>query len=161
MADHDHATSSSHFKHDVFLSFRGNTRYGFTAHLFDALNRNGIKTFRDDGGLRLGDEISPKLLEAIEKSRMSIVVLCGDYASSRWCLDELVKIMECKDKGRRVVPVFYHVEPREVRHQKNQYETAMIRHEERYGRDSPMVAAWRSALVAISNLSGASCNKNK
>ena len=159
MADHDHATSSSHFKHDVFLSFRGNTRHAFTDHLFDALIRNGINTFRDDRGVGFGNEIRPTLLEAIEKSRMSIVVLCGNYASSTWCLDELVKIMECKDKGRPVIPVFYHVEPREVRYQQNQYETAMIEHENKYGRDSPRLAAWRSALVAVSNLSGESCNK--
>ena len=34
---------------EVFLSFRGeDTRLGFTGYLYQALDRNGIKTFVDD-----------------------------------------------------------------------------------------------------------------
>ena len=159
MADHS-ATTSSHFKYDVFLSFRGDTRFGFTDCLYHALINKRINTFRDDPNLRVGDEIRPTLLDAIEKSRMSIVVLCQNYASSSWCLDELVKIMECSDKGRKrpILPIFYQVEPSDVRHQRNQYETAMIKHEN--GRNSHKVEAWRSALSAVGDLSGKHCTKD-
>ncbi|RVW64939.1 TMV resistance protein N [Vitis vinifera] len=91
------ATSYSQWKYDVFLSFRGeDTRNNFTAHLYDALHCKGINAFIDADKLRIGEIISPALLSAIEGSRFSIVVLSENYASSRWCLEELVKILECK-----------------------------------------------------------------
>ena len=38
-----------------------------------------------------------------------------NYASSRWCFDELVMIMDCKRNGDYIVlPVFYDVDPPEV-----------------------------------------------
>lgn len=144
------------FKHDVFLSFRGETRYSFTDHLYHSLLRNGINVFRDDKKLKIGDEIGPSLLHAIEVSRISIVVLCRDYASSTWCLDELVKIVDCyfETKGNSVLVIFYKVEPSDVRYQKNCYETAMIELEKRFGRESKKVIAWRLALSRVCALSG-------
>ncbi|KAL6311265.1 hypothetical protein AAG906_016232 [Vitis piasezkii] len=53
----------------------------------------GINTFRDDQ-LKRGEEIKSELLKTIEESRISIVVFSKDYAQSKWCLDELAKIME-------------------------------------------------------------------
>ena len=33
------------------------------------------------------------------------------YAHSKWCLDELAKIMQCKEEMDQIVlPVFYHVD---------------------------------------------------
>ncbi|KAM3357090.1 hypothetical protein P3S68_023804 [Capsicum galapagoense] len=59
--------------------------------------------------------ISPALEEGIENSNISIVVLSTKYASSRWYLDELVKILGCKEKlKQRVMPIFYDVLPNEV-----------------------------------------------
>ncbi|XLR32636.1 hypothetical protein S83_060536 [Arachis hypogaea] len=132
MADHDAESSSSHFIYDVFLSFRGFTRYGFTDRLYHALHERGITTFRDDENVRVGDRIRDTLLEAIERSRMSIAVLCKDYASSTWCLDELVQIMKCWNNGKNqpVLPIFYQVEPSDVRRQRNQYEKDMMKHED-------------------------------
>jgi len=49
-----------------------------------------------DDKLRSGEEISPSLLKAIEESAISIIVLSKNYASSQWCLDELMKILECR-----------------------------------------------------------------
>ncbi|PNX77670.1 NBS-containing resistance-like protein [Trifolium pratense] len=143
------------FTHDVFLSFRGRTRYSFTDHLFRSLLRHGIDVFRDDKNIKIGDEIGPSLLQAIEASRISIVVLCKDYASSSWCLDELVKIVDCyENNGKLVFVIFYKVEPSDVRHQRNSYEIAMIEHENRFGRESEKVKAWRAALNRVCALSG-------
>nr|XP_029153508.1 TMV resistance protein N-like [Arachis hypogaea] len=161
--DHDAESSSSHFIYDVFLSFRGFTRYGFTDRLYHSLCERGITTFRDDENLRVGDRIRDTLLEAIERSRMSIVVLCQNYASSSWCLDELVQIMKCSDKGtkRPVLPVFYQVEPSDVRHQRNQYEKDMMSHENRYCNDLNKVKEWRLALYEVCGLSGKHCAENR
>ncbi|XP_039059053.1 disease resistance protein RPV1-like [Hibiscus syriacus] len=55
-------------KYDVFLSFRGeDTRKNFTDHLYDALNRSGIITFRDDPKMDAGEEIAPQLFRAIQQ----------------------------------------------------------------------------------------------
>ncbi|KAM7473445.1 hypothetical protein LguiB_020688 [Lonicera macranthoides] len=102
-------------KYDVFLSFRGeDTRKTFIDHLYSALVRSGIYTFKDDERLKTGESISPALLKAIEESSFAVVVFSKNYASSRWCLDELVKIMECSNKspkGQTVIPIFYDVKP--------------------------------------------------
>lgn len=48
----------------------------------------------------------------------SIVIFSKNYASSKWCLDELVKIVECKEtRGHHLMLVFYKVEPSEIRDQ--------------------------------------------
>ena len=83
------------------------------------MNQKGIFTFRDDEELERGTVISPELMKAIEESRFAIVILSKDYASSSWCLTELVKIIECMKKTRLiVVPVFYHVDPSDVLNQR-------------------------------------------
>ena len=83
--------------YDVFLSFRGeDTRRNFTSHLYDALSRKKIKTFIDNNELQKGDEISPALIKAIKESHASIVIFSENYASSKWCLNELKQILECK-----------------------------------------------------------------
>ncbi|GKE49370.1 Toll/interleukin-1 receptor domain-containing protein, partial [Tanacetum coccineum] len=82
------------FKYDVFLSFRGgDTRKKFVDHLYHALMDKGIYT--DDEKIQKGIRISDDLLKSIEDSIFYIIVFSKNYASSSWCLEELVKIMEC------------------------------------------------------------------
>ncbi|CAK7324595.1 unnamed protein product [Dovyalis caffra] len=69
----------------------------FTDHLYTALKQAGIRTFGDDNKLTRGEDVSSQILKAIQPSKISIVVFSQGYASSRWCLDELVKIPECKN----------------------------------------------------------------
>jgi hypothetical protein len=141
----------------IFLSFRGeDTRYSFTGFLYDALCREGFNTFMDDGGgLRNGDQISSSLSNAIEASRISIIILSENYASSTWCLDELVKILECKQsKNQLVWPIFYKVEPSNIRKLENNYGESMTKHEQQFGSASERLQKWRSALFEVSNLSG-------
>ncbi|KAL5776124.1 hypothetical protein ACOSP7_009050 [Xanthoceras sorbifolium] len=144
------------WKYDVFLSFRGeDTRNNFTDHLYNALDQKGIITFRDDEKLERGKEISSELLEAIEISRFSIVILSKKYASSTWCLDELAKIVECMDtKKQTVLPVFYKVDPSEVRKQRSDFKIAFDKHEQDFKDNLEKVQRWRSALTQVGNLSG-------
>ncbi|GAU43798.1 hypothetical protein TSUD_285500 [Trifolium subterraneum] len=109
--------------HDVFLSFRGeDTRASFTSHLYTSLVNTGINVFKDDDSLQRGDNISTSLIRAIEESRIAIIIFSTNYANSRWCLEELVKIMECHITiGQVVLPVFYDVDPSEVRHQTGEF----------------------------------------
>ncbi|KAK3184121.1 hypothetical protein Dsin_031407 [Dipteronia sinensis] len=142
-------------KFDVFISFRGeDTRCTFTSHLYAALRRRKINTFIDYD-LRKGDSISPALIETIEDSCLSIIILSENYASSTWCLDELVKIVECKKtKGQIILPVFYHVVPSHVRKQTGSYGEAFAKHEKRFKETKDKVSSWRAALTAVTNLAG-------
>nr|KYP68875.1 TMV resistance protein N [Cajanus cajan] len=105
----------------------------------------------DDVELKIGDQLAPVLLKAIEESRISIVVFSENYAASSWCLDELVCI---KSKCEHVWPIFYKVDPSYVRYQKGSYGEAMTKHESRFGKDCDKVHKWRSALTDIANLKG-------
>ncbi|KAH0750703.1 hypothetical protein KY290_029935 [Solanum tuberosum] len=150
---------SPQWKYIVFLSFRGeDTRKTFTGHLFKGLNNRGIFTFQDDKRLEYGDSIPKELMKAIKESKVALVVFSKNYATSRWCLDELVKIMECKDKnGQTVIPIFYDVDPSHVRNQRESFAEAFSQHELKYKDDCEgmqKVQGWRTALTAASNLKG-------
>ncbi|XAR69668.1 hypothetical protein NMG60_11001356 [Bertholletia excelsa] len=117
------------------------------------LNLKGILAFKDDEKLEKGKSISPELLRAIEESKHSIVVLSKKYGSSRWCLDELVKILECKnEKGQAVYPVFYHLDPSEVRKQTGNFGKAFSKVTSK--NDKEKVEKWKKALEEVGNLSG-------
>ncbi|XP_028763766.1 disease resistance protein RLM3-like [Neltuma alba] len=109
-------------KYEVFLSFRGeDTRHTFSSYLYEALRQAGIHTFMDYK-LDKGDHISSSLLKTIEESEISLIIFSEDYASSTWCMDELVHIMKCKDKyGRLVIPIFYNVDPSNIRKQNGRF----------------------------------------
>ena len=147
---------SSSLSYDVFLSFRGeDTRHGFTGHLYSALHSKGIHTFIDDEGLQRGEEITPALVKAIQESKIAIIVLSINYASSSFCLHELATILEClMGKGRLVLPVFYKVDPSHVRHQNGSYEEALAKHEERFKAEKEKLQKWKMALHQVANLSG-------
>jgi hypothetical protein len=99
-------------------------------------------------------EISDELLKTIESSMISIIVFSENYASSTWCLDELAKILECKKNGQIwCVPVFYKVDPSEVRNQKGKFGEALAKHEEKF-KDDKKVQRWREALHEAANISG-------
>ncbi|KAM1692274.1 hypothetical protein FF1_031654 [Malus domestica] len=143
------------WKYHVFLSFRGeDTRYNFTGHLHTALCQKGINTFMDDY-LSRGEEISTSLLKAIEESRISVIVFSENYASSRWCLDELVKIIDCKKSNQQmVIPVFYKVSPSDVRNQKGCFGDGLAGLVCKYKDNVDKIHKWRPALSEAANLSG-------
>nr|XP_004310272.2 PREDICTED: TMV resistance protein N-like isoform X2 [Fragaria vesca subsp. vesca] len=148
---------SGKLTYDVFLSFRGeDTRKNFTDHLYTALLQKGIHTFRDDEELERGESIAPNLLKAIEESRYVIVVFSPNYADSAWCLDEVAKVADCmKEMGTKVLPVFYHVDPSEVRTQTGEhFGKAFEKHQKRYKKEPTKVQRWKDALFQVGNLSG-------
>ena len=142
-------------EYDVFLSFRGtDTRTNFTSHLYTALRKEGVKVFMDKN-LRRGDEISSTLFKIIETSQISIIVFSQNYATSNFCLEELVKILECKaSRGQIVFPVFYNVDPFEVEKQTGHYGIALSSLEFEFMGKLEKVRRWRSALSEAADLSG-------
>ncbi|XP_021819720.1 TMV resistance protein N-like [Prunus avium] len=131
-----HQSAPTQWNYDVFLSFRGvDTRNSFVSHLYYELQHRGIKTFKDDPKLERGKTISLELLKAIQESRLAIVVLSPNYASSSGCLDELTKILQCMKSNGTVLPVFYNVDPSVVRKQSSSFAGAFAEHEKRFRED--------------------------
>jgi len=101
---------------------------------------NSQAIFIDDSELKKGDEISSALIKAIEGSCASI----KDYASSKWCLNELVKILECKKYNGQI-----------VRKQIiGSYGHAFAKHEQDSKHTKDELQKWKSALTEAANLSG-------
>ncbi|XP_059665555.1 disease resistance protein RPV1-like [Cornus florida] len=148
------SSSLPQWNYDVFLSFRGeDTRKNFVDHLYMALQHKGIHTFKDDKKLQRGKSIPSELLKAIKESKFAIIIFSKTYASSTWCLDELVQIIECRNQvGQTILPIFYNVDPSQVRKQKGSFAEAFAKHEETFGEEK--VQKWKAALVEAANLSG-------
>lgn len=145
------SSSSAAWKRDVFVSFRGeDVRKTFVSHLFSELDRIGINAFRDDLDLERGKSISPELVDAIKGSRFAIVVVSSNYAASSWCLDELLMIIECKDTiDQTIIPVFYEVDPSDVRRQIGSFGEDVETHS-----DKEKVKKWREALTKLALIAG-------
>ncbi|XP_074359275.1 TMV resistance protein N-like isoform X2 [Apium graveolens] len=148
---------------DVFLSFRGeDTRNKFTSHLYQTLNCNGVRTFMDDPELRGGEVISDALSDAIRNSKAYIVVFSENYATSSWCLNELVEILNChKTMQRYVIPVFFNIDPSVVRHQTGSFHTAFKKHQNRFWGEREKVKNWKLTLKQVANFSGHHISKDR
>ncbi|KAG7944386.1 hypothetical protein I3843_15G098600 [Carya illinoinensis] len=149
------SSSSVHpWTHDIFLSFRGeDVRQNFISHLYYALNKRGINTYIDDE-LERGEEILQALFQAIEGSMISIIVLSKNYAESRWCLNELLKILECMETVKqKVLPLFYNVDPSDVRHQKGSFGEGFAKLKDRF-KGNEEVLKWKAALENLANMLG-------
>ncbi|XP_076889842.1 disease resistance protein RML1B-like [Bidens hawaiensis] len=143
-------TFPSSRRYDVFLSFRGqDTRMTFVKRLYSALAQQRV--YKDELIPR-GESIGPSLFKAIQESKIAIIIFSINYADSDWCLNELEYIMKCRaERGLVVIPVFYHVDPSDVRRQKRMYAAAFSKHElENFDK----VASWRKALVDAANIAG-------
>ncbi|GJV90138.1 NB-ARC domains-containing protein [Tanacetum coccineum] len=123
-------------------------------HLFNDFKQKGIHAFSDDRELPKGEEISPHLYTAIEESKFLIVIFSKNYASSSWCLRELVKILQCKkieNPKHEVQTIFYDVKPDVVRNQTESYAEAFAKHQDL---KRPEVDNWKEALSMAANISG-------
>ncbi|PKI35503.1 hypothetical protein CRG98_044126 [Punica granatum] len=146
-------------EYEVFLSFRGTaTRKTFTDYLYHSLIDAGVRTFRDNEELRVGEEIGPKLMESIQQTKIGIPIFSADYASSKWCLMEVVEMVKSmKESKQLIMPIFLDVTPGEVQHQTGSYAKPFSQHEKRFDREK--VQAWRDGLKEVVKLKGLELNK--
>ncbi|XP_043688291.1 toll/interleukin-1 receptor-like protein [Telopea speciosissima] len=147
--------------YDVFLNFRGeDTRNNFTGFLNLVLKDKGIDVFIDSKELWTGEAIGPACLSAIQRSKISIPIFSKDYANSKWCLLELAQIFECyTSDDQLVLPIFFYVDPSQVRNQTGSFEEAFKEHEKNF--EPHMVESWRKALREIGKLKGEVIDKNR
>ncbi|KAI8539498.1 hypothetical protein RHMOL_Rhmol09G0187900 [Rhododendron molle] len=137
--------------YDIFLSFRGlDTRKKFTDHLYEALKREGFQTFIEDDEIEWGENIKSALQKAIWNSKISVIVLSKNYATSTSCLFEIHTIIEHRKKksDHFILPVFYEVDPWEIKQQakKLDFGGKTVRAEE--------VKGWSVALKEVASMAG-------
>nr|VDD12721.1 unnamed protein product [Brassica rapa] len=148
------ASSSSCIKrYHVFPSFHGpDVRRGFLSHLRHQFASKGITTFKDHE-IERGHTIGPELVQAIRESRVSVILLSKNYASSSWCLDELVEILNCKKaSGQIVMTIFYQVDPSDVRKQTGDFGIAFKKTCEKKSEEDKK--RWMEALAYVANIAG-------
>ena len=64
-------------------------------------------------------------------------------------------IVQCrKEKGLKVWPIFYHVDPSDVRKHKGTFAKAFDEYEESFKESVEKVETWRSTLREVANISG-------
>ncbi|KAI9077618.1 hypothetical protein K1719_040393 [Acacia pycnantha] len=147
----NHDKPKRKYNYHVFLSFCGyDTREAFASHLWAALKKAGLEVFMDPE-IGRGDNISSSLIQAIESSRTSILILSVNYAGSSWCMLELEKIMEChRTVGQQVFPIFFGVQPSHVRNQSGDFGNEF----EKLKKSNEQKSNWTIALKEFSNLAG-------
>ncbi|XP_010495261.1 PREDICTED: probable disease resistance protein RPP1 [Camelina sativa] len=99
------------------------------------------------------ESINSELVKAIRESRIAVVVLSKNYASSCWCLNELQLIMECRSTlGQTVMTIFYDVDPSDVRNQTGDFGKAF--EETCGGKTEEEKQRWRKALTEVAVIAG-------
>ncbi|PPD74273.1 hypothetical protein GOBAR_DD28797 [Gossypium barbadense] len=142
-------------KHQVFLSLGEDTRLNFSNHLVNALEKVGINVFPDNETLKKGEKLPPTYSRTISASNLSILVVSKAYASSKSCLGELSDIMDRKHNPNDkhiVLPVFYHVDPSDVRNSGGHFKTSFEDHESEQPADR--VQQWKTAFAEVGKLKG-------
>lgn len=123
----------------VLLSYRAeDTATAFTDHLYTALIQAGIQTFK----------------QGIDRNwKVSVIILTEGYALCQSCLEQLNVILKGKEKlDRSILPVFYDVDPSDIRKHKGKIGEALGLHEQSSGKES--VERWRQALAEIADFGG-------
>ncbi|KAG2334242.1 hypothetical protein Bca52824_005422 [Brassica carinata] len=146
-------SSSDIWTHDVFPSFRGeDVRRTFLSHIQMEFERKGITPFIDNE-IRRGESIGPELLKAIRGSKIAIILLSRNYASSKWCLDELVEIIKCREElGQTVMTVFYEVDPSDVKKLAGDF--GSVFRKTCAGKAKECIETWRQALEKVATIAG-------
>ncbi|CAH8263906.1 unnamed protein product [Arabidopsis lyrata] len=145
--------SSRSWIHDVFPSFHGaDVRNNFLSHVLKEFKAKGIDIFIDND-IERSKSIGPELVEAIRGSKITIVLLSKNYASSTWCLNELVEVMNCrKEFGQTVMTIFYKVDPTDVKKQTGKFGKVFINTCE--GKTKEDIRRWKEALAEVATIAG-------
>ncbi|KAH9288602.1 hypothetical protein KI387_032719, partial [Taxus chinensis] len=142
--------------YDVFINHRGpDVKDTLATQLYISLQELGIRAFLDSKEKELGDSFSSTIETAIRSAAVHIAIFSKNYAESPWCLVELVLMLQSKAK---IVPVFYDVQPGELRHiEKGVYADAFTNYEKK-SRYLQKLKEWKEALQSVSFLTGEEFN---
>lgn len=141
-----------HLDYDVFINHRGpDVKKTLASHLYHGLVECGLRVFLDIEEMHEGDSLTSQIEGAIRTAFVHIAIFSGTYAKSRWCLDELVLMLE---SGRIIIPVFHNVKPSELTLKNGKYDEHLRELEKeidegklRY--DPATIGEWKKALSDV------------
>jgi len=123
------------------------------AMLYISLVAAEIGVFNDDDPTLIGKDVDHEICNAIDHCKISIPILSEDYASSRWCLDQLAQMVECKrTKRQKILPIFYKVRTSHVRDLSGVFGERMLKHEKMV--DECTYEWWKLALKEVGSFKG-------
>lgn len=140
----------------MFINHRGSdVKNTFATRLYSSLHSSGLQAFFDKPEMQVGYEILSQIKAAIKVAKVHIAIFSPNYAASDWCLNELV---DMKNSGAKIIPVFYNVKPSMVRWTGKDavgtYAECLRNHEEKQRYDRRIIQKWREALSHAASLSG-------
>ncbi|KAH7431043.1 hypothetical protein KP509_08G026900 [Ceratopteris richardii] len=121
--------------YDVFIChWHVDTQLNVVSVLRGILRSKGITCFIVGYGKESETEPLSDVLNVIKSSKVHVIFLSTNFASSKRCLEEVLAIMKTQDSSEasdaspkpKVLPVFYDVEPSTFRHQQKDYEFSKI-----------------------------------
>ncbi|XP_052724853.1 disease resistance protein RUN1 isoform X2 [Vigna angularis] len=122
----DNVSSSNKLprKYDVLINFNGEDIHRkFVSHLNSVLSTFGLTTFLHHHDAVNSTHIQEPILS---HCRVAIVVFTQTYSQSAWCLHQLQHIIKWHQTyGRHVLPVYYEIQPSDVRLQKGDFGKAL------------------------------------
>ncbi|WVZ17564.1 hypothetical protein V8G54_010546 [Vigna mungo] len=122
----DNASSSYKLprKYDVLINFTGEDIHRkFVSHLNSAFSTVGLTTFLHHHNAVESTHIQQPILS---NCRVAIVVFTQTYSQSAWCLHQLQQIIKCHETyGQHILPVYYEIQPSDVRLQKGYFGKAL------------------------------------
>jgi len=154
----------------VFINHRGpDVKKTFASHLYHRLSSPyvGLRVFLDQPELRVGDKFPDQIKEAIKTASVHVAIFSKAYAESVWCLNELLYMFE---SGAPIIPVFYDVEPAQLRDKDEVYAKALHileskkttdsqTMEEKPRQSSTTIHKWKEALSRVADISGLDLQK--
>jgi len=97
-------------------------------------------------------------MRAIAASKIAIIVFSKSYTESTCCLLQLQKIIECHETfGQIFLPIFYEIDPLDVRYQKDDFGKALeeAAHKSYSGEQlEHTLSRWSRALTTAAGISG-------
>ncbi|GLJ53891.1 hypothetical protein SUGI_1151170 [Cryptomeria japonica] len=139
--------------YDVFINHRGpDVKETLASSIYNLLADMKVAAFLDSEELDYGDFLPTAIEAAIRGATLHIAIFSKRYAESPWCLAELSSMLK---SGAKIVPVFYHVEPNDLRYvAKGTYADYFERHEEKCRYSPQKLKEWKEALSEVSFYSG-------
>lgn len=140
-----------HATYDVFVNHRGpDVKLTFAAHLTDALRRAGFHPFLDAKSIREGNHVFKSIDEGLSRANVHVAIFSKGYAESKYCLDELCAMLQSQ---KVIIPVFYDVQPQDLRYvYSGPFAIGFRKHLSRGRREE--VQKWKDALLQVADFRG-------
>ncbi|GLJ38482.1 hypothetical protein SUGI_0784160 [Cryptomeria japonica] len=142
-------------RYDVFINHRGpDVKHTLATRIYNVLKDMNVTAFLDSEELEYGDFLPTTLQSAMHSASIHIAIFSENYAKSPWCLAELSFMLTT---GAKIVPVFYHVEPTDLRYVeqgKGIYVDAFVQYEKKHRYSPQKLQEWKMALKNVSCYKG-------